>query len=264
MRHVRIVKAHCRMLQLFLSCYLLLFQLRGARFHKNNKSFHKGSAHENHADSFPQVNYNRDVPFIWVGGVPRSGTSLATALLNIKSNITCGETNKLIPIMLDLHKKAMSSISEASRLHEAKVTNRVLNDALGAYILSIVTRHAKERPVQLCNKDVLIMKHIPKLLELFPNSKFLLLIRDGRATCHSIVSRKVALEKFDFHSFKGCLTHWNKIVQHLFSMCLQVNPLSSHFREKAHNSLQVTTPGCLKKKPQTQVATQQNCNMYFL
>jgi len=40
------------------------------------------------------------------------------------------------------------------------------------------------------------------LKELFPNSKFILMIRDGRATAHSIISRRVYITGYDVTSYR--------------------------------------------------------------
>jgi protein-tyrosine sulfotransferase len=35
------------------------------------------------------------------------------------------------------------------------------------------------------------------------------MIRDGRATVHSIISRKITITGFDLNDFKQCLKKWN-------------------------------------------------------
>ena len=42
-------------------------------------------------------------------------------------------------------------------------------------------------------QDPFTLKSGKYLRELFPNSKFLFMVRDGRATVHSIISRKVTI-----------------------------------------------------------------------
>ena len=42
-------------------------------------------------------------------------------------------------------------------------------------------------------QDPFTLKSGNYLRELFPNSKFLFMVRDGRATVHSIISRKVTI-----------------------------------------------------------------------
>jgi hypothetical protein len=54
----------------------------------------------------------------------------------------------------------------------------------------VIARHGDPAP-RLCNKDPLTFKSASYLSELFPQAKFIFMLRDGRATVHSIISRKV-------------------------------------------------------------------------
>lgn len=68
---------------------------------------------------------------------------------------------------------------------------QVIDSAIAAFCLEIIARHAEPAP-RLCNKDPLTLKMGSYILELFPNAKFIFMVRDGRATVHSIISRKVS------------------------------------------------------------------------
>jgi len=54
----------------------------------------------------------------------------------------------------------------------------------------VIVKHGEPAP-RLCNKDPFALKSMVELTNMFPNAKFLLMIRDGRAVVHSIMSRKV-------------------------------------------------------------------------
>ena len=167
------------------------------------------------------VSYNKNVPLIWVGGVPRSGTTLARAMLDAHPDIRCGEETRVIPRILGMHAQMMKSPLEATRLKEAKITEDVLNDALGAYILSIISKHGERAP-RLCNKDPFALRSIAKIAKIFPRSKFVLMIRDGRATIHSIISRKVTIKGFDSHSYRGAIQDWNRAIENMYNQCVSV------------------------------------------
>lgn len=65
-----------------------------------------------------------------------------------------------------------------------------MDSAVASFIMEIIVKHGEPAP-RLCNKDPLTLKHGDYLIELFPNSKFIFMVRDGRATVHSIITRKV-------------------------------------------------------------------------
>lgn len=77
------------------------------------------------------------------------------------------------------------------RLREAGLTDSVLNDAISSFILNIIVKHGKPAD-RLCNKDPFTLRSANYLHELFPNAKFIFMVRDGRAVVHSIVTRQVS------------------------------------------------------------------------
>lgn len=67
---------------------------------------------------------------------------------------------------------------------------QVLDNAVASFTLEIIARHGEPAP-RLCNKDPFTLRSAVYLHTLFPKAKFILLIRDGRAVVHSIITRKV-------------------------------------------------------------------------
>ena len=59
-------------------------------------------------------------------------------------------------------------------------------------MLEVIVRHGEPAP-RLCNKDPFTIKSAKYLHQLFPRAKFIFMVRDGRATVHSIMTRKVRL-----------------------------------------------------------------------
>ncbi len=170
-----------------------------------------------------QVWYNQSAELIWVGGCPRSGTTLGRAMLDAHPAIRCGEETHMIPLILDFHAKHLSSSFMKNRLAEAKVTGEVLGDALGAYLLTIIWKHGSEAE-RLCNKDPMVLNHMEMVLDIFPNSLFVMMVRDGRAVCHSMITREVNILGFDTETYRGCLTNWNMLVERQHQKCLWVGP----------------------------------------
>ena len=167
--------------------------------------------------------YDRNMPLIFVGGVPRSGTTLMRAMLDAHPDIRCGEETRVIPRLLGMRSQWAHSAREWKRLQEAGLSDEVIDSALAAFILEVVAKHGEPAP-HLCNKDPFTLKSSVYLAQLFPNSKYVLLIRDGRAVVHSIISRKVTISGFDLKSFRGCLQRWNQAIESMYYQCLRLGP----------------------------------------
>lgn len=132
----------------------------------------------------------RELPLIFIGGVPRSGTTLMRAMLDAHPDVRCGQETRVVPRILQMRQHWMRSQKEVVRLEQAGVSKTVLDNAIAAFCLEVIVRHGEPAP-RLCNKDPLVLKMGTYVLDLFPNAKFLFMVRDGRATVHSIISRQV-------------------------------------------------------------------------
>src|SRR2546430_1001766 len=73
-----------------------------------------------------ETGFSRDLPLIFIGGMPRSGTTLMRVLLDAHPDIQCGEETRLVPRMLAYHNEWKRSAFEARRLIEAGITDDVL------------------------------------------------------------------------------------------------------------------------------------------
>uniref|UniRef100_A0A0K8TT10 Protein-tyrosine sulfotransferase n=1 Tax=Tabanus bromius TaxID=304241 RepID=A0A0K8TT10_TABBR len=165
--------------------------------------------------------YNREMPLIFIGGVPRSGTTLMRAMLDAHPDVRCGQETRVIPRLLQLRSHWLKSEKESLRLQEAGITKEVMNSAIAQFCLEIIAKHGEPAP-RLCNKDPLTLKMGSYVIELFPNAKFLFMVRDGRATVHSIISRKVTITGFDLRSYRQCLTKWNHAIEVMHEQCKEI------------------------------------------
>ncbi|KAK7868533.1 hypothetical protein R5R35_004816 [Gryllus longicercus] len=165
--------------------------------------------------------YDRFMPLIFIGGVPRSGTTLMRAMLDAHPDVRCGQETRVIPRILQMRSHWLKSQKESLRLEEAGLSKKVLDSAIAAFCLEIIARHGDPAP-RLCNKDPLTLKSAAYLAELFPQAKFIFMLRDGRATVHSIISRKVTITGFDLTSYRQCLTKWNSAIQIMYNQCREV------------------------------------------
>ncbi|KAL9878846.1 tyrosylprotein sulfotransferase isoform 1-T3 [Glossina fuscipes fuscipes] len=165
--------------------------------------------------------YNREMPLIFIGGVPRSGTTLMRAMLDAHPDVRCGQETRVIPRLLQLRAHWLKSEKESLRLEEAGITKEVLNSAIAQFCLEVIAKHGDPAP-RLCNKDPLTLKMGSYMIELFPNAKFLFMVRDGRATVHSIISRKVTITGFDLSSYRQCMQKWNHAIEVMHNQCKDI------------------------------------------
>ncbi|KAM7398213.1 hypothetical protein PAMA_006218 [Pampus argenteus] len=174
-----------------------------------------GSANQSLAltEHFPE-----DTPLIFIGGFPRSGTTLMRVMLDAHNAVRCGEETRVIPRLLTMRATWSRSVKERIRLDEAGVTDEVLDSAVRAFLLEVIVGHGEPAP-RLCNKDPFALKSLSYLSHIFPKGKFVLMLRDGRATVHSMISRKVTISGFDLTSYRDCLTKWSSAVETMFSQC---------------------------------------------
>ncbi|XP_047740975.1 protein-tyrosine sulfotransferase [Hyalella azteca] len=147
--------------------------------------------------------------------------------------VRCGEETRVVPRILQMRQQWKRSAKESMRLKEAGVTDKVLDEAISSFILQVVVGHGVPS-TRLCNKDPFTLKSAGYLSQLFPNAKFIFMIRDGRATVHSIISRKVTITGFDLSSYKQCLQRWNSAVQTMNQQCEELGPercLAVHYEQ---------------------------------
>jgi len=51
------------------------------------------------------------------------------------------------------------------------------------------------------------------------------MIRDGRATVHSIITRKVTITGFDLGSYRQSLSKWDGVITAMNEQCNEINML---------------------------------------
>lgn len=160
-------------------------------------------------------------PLIFVGGVPRSGTTLMRVLLDAHPDIRCGEETRVITRLLSMRYNWESREIESRRLEAAGLNLTVLDDATRSFISQVILNHGPPAEYY-CNKDPLNFKYLNTLTRLYPNGKYILMIRDGRAVAHSIVSRNVTIGGVDTKSYLSTVSFWNKALTTMLEQCNSV------------------------------------------
>lgn len=177
--------------------------------------------------------YSRNIPLFFIGGMPRSGTTLLRVMMDSHPDVRCGGETRVIPRILNDRNMWMRGPIEKKRLHEAGVTPDVLDAAVGEFMLEIIVRHGKPAK-RLCNKDPFTLKYATYIRSIFPNAQFLFMIRDGRAVAHSIVSRKVTISGFDYNSYRDSISRWNTATESMHNQCTSLGHkicLPVHYEE---------------------------------
>jgi len=166
-------------------------------------------------------------PLIWVGGMPRSGTTLMRAILDVHPDVRCGEETRVIPRVL-MARKAMKSEKNIKDLFLGKVDvnkdeSAKIDNGIKRFILEIIEKHG---PIarRLCNKDPFALKYMKDLSEWYPNSKFIYMIRDGRSVAHSIITRKVTITGYDLTSYPDVIGKWNQANTLMWEQCKSLGP----------------------------------------
>ncbi|XP_030623998.1 protein-tyrosine sulfotransferase 2 [Chanos chanos] len=168
-----------------------------------------------------EYRYTQETPLVFVGGVPRSGTTLMRAMLDAHPAIRCGEETRVIPRLLALRQGLARDSEGRQQLEEEGVSQEILDSAFTAFLLEVISRHGEPASL-LCNKDPFTLKSAIYLSQIFPKSQFLLMVRDGRASVHSMISRRVTIAGFDLTSYRDCLTKWSRAIESMVFQCTVV------------------------------------------
>ncbi|ESP01489.1 hypothetical protein LOTGIDRAFT_139716 [Lottia gigantea] len=174
-----------------------------------------------------QINLNVPVgaqsPLFFIGGVPRSGTTLLRVMLDSHPDIRIGPETHIIPQFLRQREAWECSPDYLEQLAEAGISTSVMDSAVQKFILEIMTSHGYPAKY-IGDKDPLNLKYMVYLKHLFPNSKFILMLRDGRAVVHSLMTRGVTVRGFNIHNQTDCLINWNKLVGEMYAQCVRLGP----------------------------------------
>ena len=162
--------------------------------------------------------YDRNSQIIFIGGVPESGTKLIRGMLDAHPELRCGQETIVVPRILQMRSKWMKSQKESIRLEEAGLTGNVLDSAFSAFILEILAQQGKASS-RLCNNDPSTIYSGTYLKHLFPKSKFIFMVRDGRANVHSIITGNETITGFDPKSYRKSLRKWNTEISTMNNQC---------------------------------------------
>jgi len=172
--------------------------------------------------SFFEKNKNRNEPIVFIGGFPRSGTTLMRVMLDAHPDVRCGEETRILPNILETAVTEWIFNDDVSEsLLSSGITKDILDFAISAFIYEIISRHGKPAKY-LCNKDPFLLKHTIYLSKLFPKSKFILMIRDARGSINSILKRNIRISNFKKDNLIQSFVFWNNAVETMYSECVSI------------------------------------------
>ena len=192
-----------------LVCY---FTLRLRKTHEDPTRFTRPSR--------PSAVSDTDVPILFIGGHPRSGTTLMRVLLDAHPSFHCGQETHIVPDLLALRNK-YSHGRNLNRLKEAGLDLQPINIAIAKTIRDIIISRGASTSSRPCAKDPFTLKHTSYIARMFPNAQFILMVRDARAVIHSIRENKIKISRFPKTNSEA-FRRWNKVLEIMFRDCLHV------------------------------------------
>ena len=119
---------------------------------------------------------------IFIGGAPRSGTTLLRAIVNASRNIVCGPEMRVIPALCHLAQQI-----ETAHLDVLTADYGLDADALNARFAQLAPLHEKSG-ARVAEKTPANILHFRQLRRLFPDSPLIGIVRDGRDVVASLLS----------------------------------------------------------------------------
>jgi len=168
-----------------------------------------------HHDGF---RYTKEHPIVFIGGYPRSGTTLMRVLVEMNEAVRCGPETHIIPRMLSRWDMTRGS----KRMNDTGITPDLYDLVSSDFILNIIARHDHGAKV-LCNKDPFTLRYMETLTrpKMFPNAKFILMLRDPRAIANSMRSRKITIANVDNDKLQSIFNSWNRNMNLMYTTCLR-------------------------------------------
>lgn len=154
---------------------------------------------------------------IFIGGSGRSGTTLMRVMLDAHPDLACGPEFKMIPGIASVYKSMMSpSYRDIGRRYGLKKEDVRKNyqQFIENFFEPFMKENGVDRIIEKTPNNLLFAK---ELSDIFPNPKFIHLVRDGRDVMLSLLKMEWkdlnSGEKLWFvKDAKGAIIYWMQIV----------------------------------------------------
>ena len=162
-----------------------------------------------------------ETSMIFICGSPRSGLTLLSSFLDSRfsSSLHSSSTMLMLDFLYLNSHHVIKNGSETKRLEQAQIYSDTVNIAAKNFISSLISNYKLK-------SKFLILKHyaygfyIEYLSILFPKSKFILMIRDGRSV---IVSNLKNVSSILDKNYEQHLLKWNELNEIMYSQCMLVS-----------------------------------------
>lgn len=171
---------------------------------------------------------------VFLGGMGRSGTNLLRNVLDCHSEVASGPEFNHLQEIIEVHRGMSASI------HSGRISPYVSHEQLSfltkQYITGLIGNYASQRGKPwVVEKTPSNIWNFLDLAELFPDSKFIQIVRDGRDVCcsHREVGKRFLLRGEKLHPKKDsallsvfhCAALWTQTVLLGKRLCSESSPL---------------------------------------
>lgn len=160
-------------------------------------------------------------PLIFIAGSFRSGTTLMRAIIDVHPSVSCGPETKVIPAIMGFITQYQKEPYAVKLVRNKIMKNNTIDSATGLFIYHIMANHVRKSE-RLCDKDPYASIYIEYLHKIFPNAKFVYMVRDGRGAVVSLMNRlKINVT---FENFLKELKTWNDYNLNVSTQCNSIGP----------------------------------------
>jgi hypothetical protein len=159
--------------------------------------------------------------FIFVGGAPRSGTTLVQRILNAHSSVYGGPEFDLIPRIMKLRRLFRNKI-ETGRI-DAFLSKKQCDDCFSAFVVGLFSYKLKDsNTIYISEKTPSNAFVFADICELFPEARCVLVLRDPRSIVASMLKVSKAARSSDridesFRTTSSCVRYMNSCWSRGFS-----------------------------------------------
>ncbi len=114
--------------------------------------------------------------------------------------------------------ESKQSPDEYKRLSNAKVTPKLLNNALKSFLSQIISKGSPSSSVS-CLVEPLIMRHASQIHKLFPGTRFLMLEDSEHRICSLLRAGAAAIRGYSYKDYMTCMHKAYFILRNMRRIC---------------------------------------------